>query len=87
MLKNEGNPANEYLVKVQEDEDTEKFFQSVKLYNAALDDVKYDRSDLAKLKLNKAIELNEHNVKAMMLLSLILLQMEDHIRAGAYLLK
>ena len=87
MLKNEGNPANEYLVKVQEDEDTEKFFQSVKLYNAALDDVKYDRSDLAKLKLSKAIELNEHNVKAMMLLSLILLQMEDHIRAGAYLLK
>ena len=87
MLKNEGNPANEYLVKVQEDEDTEKFFQSVKLYNAALDDVKYDRSDLAKLKLSKAIELNEHNVKAMMPLSLILLQMEDHIRAGAYLLK
>ena len=38
-------------------------------------------------KLYKAVECNEHNVKAMMLLSVILLSIGEHIKAGAYLLK
>ena len=39
------------------------------------------------LKLYKSIDLNNNNVKSMLLLSIILLSINDHIKAGAYLLK
>ena len=94
LFKNEVNPANEYLVRVQNDRDTERFFKSVRIYNSAIDDInpkdKYleiERNDNAMIKLYKAVECNDHNVKAMMLLSLLLLKIGDHIKAGAYLLK
>ena len=94
LFKNEINPANEYLIRVQNDKDTEKFFKSVKIYNSAIDDInpqdKYleiERNDNAMIKLYKAVECNDHNVKAMMLLSILLLKIGDHIKAGAYLLK
>ena len=94
LFKNDINPANEYLTRVQNDRDTEKFFKSVKIYNSAIDDInpkeKYleiERSDNAMIKLYKAVEHNDHNVKAMMLLSVLLLKIGDHIKAGAYLLK
>ena len=89
LFKSELNPANEYLKKVQDDPDTEKCFKSVKIYNQAIDDLDpvYNRTDLAMLKLNKAIELNDHNVKAMFLLSILYLQIKDHIKAGSYLLR
>ena len=88
LYKNELNPANEYLRKIQDDEETNKLFQSVKIYNQAIDDIKqYERNDLAMLKLYKAIELNPHNIKAMSLLSLLLIQIKDYIKAGSYLLK
>ena len=90
LYKNELNPANELLKKVQNDEETSKLFESVKIYNQAIDDIKFDRNDLAMLKLNKAVILNPHNVKAMFLLSLLsllFLQIKDHIKAGSYLLR
>ena len=89
LFKSDLNPANEYLKKVQEDPDTEKCFKSVKIYNQAIDDLDsvYNRTDLAMLKLNKAIELNDHNVKAMFLLAVLYLQIKDHIKAGSYLLR
>ena len=92
LFKNEVNPANEYLYKVQND-DNERFFKSIKLYNSAIDDINdvretgLDKKDNAMLKLYKAVEYNDHNVKAMMLLSVILLSIGEHIKAGAYLLK
>lgn len=89
LFKSELNPANEYLKKVQDDPDTEKCFKSVRIYNQAIDDLDpvYNRTDLAMLKLNKAIEYNDHNVKAMFLLAILYLQIKDHIKAGAYLLR
>lgn len=89
LFKSDLNPANEYLKKVQDDPDTEKCFKSVKIYNQAIDDLDsvYNRTDLAMLKLNKAIELNDHNVKAMFLLAVLYLQIKDHIKAGSYLLR
>ena len=89
LFKSELNPANEYLKKMQDDPDTEKCFKSVKIYNQAIDDLDpvYNRTDLAMLKLNKAIEYNDHNVKAMFLLAVLYLQIKDHIKAGSYLLR
>ena len=87
LFKNEINPANEYLMRVQNDIDTEKCFNSIKLYNQAIDDIDAERNDLAMLKLYKAVELNERNIKAMSLLALLLISIKDHIKAGAYLLK
>lgn len=87
LFKNELNPANEYLIKVQEDEDTKKHFQSIKIYNQAIDDISYGRNDLAMLKLSKAVELNSHNIKAMYLLSILYLIIKDHIKAGSYLIR
>ncbi len=92
LFKNEINPANEYLYKVQND-DNDKFFKSIKMYNSAIDDIDdvketgLDKKDNAMLKLYKAVEYNDHNIKAMMLLSVILLSIGEHIKAGAYLLK
>ena len=89
LFKSDLNPANEYLKRVQDDPDTEKCFKSVKIYNQAIDDLDpvYNRTDLAMLKLNKAIEYNDHNVKAMFLLAILYLQIKDHIKAGSYLLR
>lgn len=87
LVKDDINPANSYLEKIKEDKDTNNFFESVKLYNDAIDDIKYERNDLAMVKLYKSIEHNNHNVKAMLLLSLILLSIKDHIKAGGYLLR
>lgn len=87
LYKNELNPANEYLKRVQEDDDTEKFFQSVRVYNQAIDDIAADRKDLAMVKLSKASELNKNNVKAMFLLSILYILINDHIKAGSYLLR
>lgn len=94
LYKNSINPANEYLTRVQEDKDTENAFKSVKIYNSAIDDInprneylEFERNDNAMIKLYKAVECNDHNVKAMALLALLLLKVGDHIKAGAYLLK
>ena len=87
IFKNEVNPANEYLRKVQDDENTNNYFESVRLYNMAIDDIESDKNDLAMMKLNRAVELNDHNVKAMFLLSILYLKLQDHIKAGHYLLK
>ena len=87
IFKNEVNPANEYLRKVQDDEKTNNYFESVRLYNMAIDDIESDKNDLAMMKLNRAVELNDHNVKAMFLLSILYLKLQDHIKAGHYLLK
>lgn len=95
LFKNEINPANEYLTRVQNDSDTEKMLKSVKIYNSAIDDINPDtksyveqsRKDNAMLKLYKAVEYNDHNVKAMLLLSIILISIGNHIKAGAYLIK
>lgn len=81
------NPANDYLYRVEHDEENQKLFESVKLYNDALEDVRATRYDLAMIKLYKSVEQNDHNVKAMQLLALLLLSIKDHIKAGAYLLK
>ena len=87
LFKSDLNPANILIKKVQDDKDTDSAFQSVKLYNQAIDDISYDRNDLAMIKLNRSVELNPHNVKAMFLLSILYLQIKDHIKAGSYLLK
>ena len=90
LVKTDINPANEYLTRVQKDDKTNDCFESIKLYNAALydiSDVGGNRNDLAMMKLYKATEKNPHNVKAMMLLATLLLQIKDHVKAGAYLLK
>ena len=87
LVHTDFNVANEYLKKVQNDEKLNDYFESVKLYNGAIDDISYERNDLAIIKLYKAVEKNDHNVKAMMLLSTLLLQIKDHIKAGHYLLK
>ncbi len=87
LVKSDINPANEYIHKVQSDEKLNNYFQSIRLYNEALDDISFERHDLAMMKLYKATELNDHNVKAMLLLSVLLLKINDHIKAGAYLLK
>lgn len=86
LNKDDLNPANIYLSRMRDDDDTNRFFESIRFYNDAIDDIKYERNDLAMVKLYKAIEQNDHNVKAMLLLSLILLSIKDHIKAGAYLL-
>lgn len=87
LVKDDINPANAYLESIRNDKDTNNFFESVKLYNDAIEDIKYERNDLAMVKLYKSIEMNDHNVKAMLLLSLILLSIRDHIKAGGYLLR
>lgn len=87
LFKSELNIANDYLKYVQSDEDTDKYFQSIRIYNQAIDDIQYDRNDLAMIKLTKAYELNNHNVKAMFLLSILYIILKDHIKAGNYLLK
>lgn len=87
LVKSEVNPAKMYLYKLQRDPDTENHFESIKIMNDAIDDIKIGRYDLAMMKLYKAIEKNEHNVKAMTILSILLLRIKDHIKAGAYLLK
>ncbi len=87
LVHTDFNVANEYLKSVQDDKNLNDYFESIKLYNAAIDDISFDRNDLAMVKLYKAVELNDHNVKAMMLLSVLLLQINDHIKAGHYLLR
>ena len=96
ISKTERNNAFEYLEAVQSDPKLNDYFESIKLYNAALydiepkrknDNISPERKDLAMIKLQKAVSLNDHNVKAMMLLSTLLLQINDHIKAGHYLLK
>ena len=87
LVHSEFNVANEYLKNVQNDEKLNDYFESIKLYNAAIDDISFERNDLAMIKLYKAVEKNDHNVKAMMLLSTLLLQIKDHIKAGHYLLR
>ena len=87
VVKTDLNYANEYIEEIQNDENLQKYFESTKLYNGAIEDVKYERNDLAIIKLYKAVELNDHNVKAMMLLSTLLLSRGDHIKAGHYLLR
>ena len=97
ISKSERNNAFEYLQAVQNDPKLNDYFESIKLYNAALydimpekrksTDISPERKDLAMIKLQKAVSLNDHNVKAMMLLSTLLLQINDHIKSGHYLLK
>lgn len=87
LVHTDMNVANEYLSKIQNDEKLNDYFESIKLYNAAIDDIAFERNDLAMLKLYKAVELNDHNVKAMLLLSIILLKINDHIKAGHFLLR
>ena len=96
IAKVERNNAFEYLQEVQNDPKLNDYFESIRLYNAALydifpnrkgDSISPERKDLAMIKLQKAVSLNDHNVKAMMLLSTLLLQINDHIKAGHYLLK
>lgn len=87
LVHTDFNVANEYLSKVQNDERLNDYFESIKLYNAAIDDISFERNDLAMIKLYKSIEKNDHNMKAMMLLSTLLLQINDHIKAGHFLLR
>ena len=87
VVGTEINPAKDYLYMVQHDENINKYFDSIRLYNDAVDSVRAERYDLAMMKLNKSIESNDHNVKAMTLLALLYIKIEDHIKAGAYLLK
>ena len=90
IVKSDLNYANEYIEKIQNDDNLNKYVESIKLYNTAIDDISDDRNqryDLAIIKLYKSVELNDHNIKAMMLLSTLLLARGDHIKAGHYLLK
>ena len=87
LVKDASNIANTYIKKVQEDQDLNKYFDSIRIYNRAIDDIYDNRKDLAMMKLYKAIELNDHNVKAMALLGVLLLQLKDHVKAGGYFLK
>lgn len=84
---NDTNPAIEYLHKIQNDENTQNKFDSIKLYNQAIEDIQIERYDLGMMKLYKSVEKNDNNVKAMTLLALLLLRIKDHLKAGAYLLK
>ena len=86
--KSGGNIAREYINRVQKDNQTlQKFSAAIKLYNNSIDDIKNDRIDLALLQLLKAIELNDHHMKSLILISLIYLKNNDYIKAGGYLLK
>ena len=87
LVKDASNIANTYIKKVQEDPNLNKYFDSIRTYNRAIDDIYDNRKDLAMMKLYKAIELNDHNVKAMALLGVLLLQLKDHVKAGGYFLK
>ena len=90
IVNSDLNYANEYIEKIQNDPNLNNYFESTKLYNAAIDDIDEQnnkRYDLAIIKLYKAVELNDHNIKAMMLLSTLLLLRGDHIKAGHYLLR
>lgn len=81
------NKAIEYLDKLQKDADTKKFLEAINNYNQALDNANQGREDLAMVYLYKAIELNPNYVKAYNLLGLMLLKIEDHVKAGSYFLK
>ena len=76
-----------FLNKVQNDEKTKDMLEAIKVYNNALDDINDERNDLAMHHLYKALELNPNHMKSLLLLSLLLLDIKDHIKAGSYLLK
>ena len=69
-MKSDINPANEFIRKIQNDDKLNNYFQSIKLYNQAIDDIHSERNDLAMMKLYKSIDLNGNNVKSMLLLSI-----------------
>ena len=85
LTKSDNNIARVYIERVQAEKDFEDQFESVHMYNDALSDVKMQRYDLAMVKLYKSIEKNENNCKAMTLLSILLLMIKDHIKAGTFL--
>ena len=86
---NKSDKISTYFIdKVQNDEKTKDLFESISLYNSALEDInEYDRKDLAMHHLYKALDLNPQHLKSYALLSLLLLEIKDHIKAGNYLLK
>ncbi|MCQ2610021.1 MAG: tetratricopeptide repeat protein, partial [Lachnospiraceae bacterium] len=81
------NKANVLLEKIDKDSDTKDYINAIKNYNMALDNAKMGREDLAMVYLYKAVEQNPNYVKAYNLLGLLLLKINDNIKAGSYFLK
>lgn len=95
---NKDDPISTYFLNhVQHDEKTKDMLEAIKIYNIALDDIDEDkqdlviqhdaRKDLAMHHLYKALKYNPNHLKSLLLLSLLLLEIKDHIKAGSYLLK
>lgn len=84
IVKN-NNLATYFIDCVQNDPNYNQLKDSIKYYNAAIDDINQERNDLAMMHLNKAIELNPQYVKALTLLALLQLQIKENIKAGSNL--
>lgn len=86
-LNKDDQRSNYYISHVQNDEKINDLLDAIKNYNEALKDIEDDRKDLAMHHLYKALDLNPDHLKSLLLLSLLLLEIKDHVKAGAYLLR
>ncbi|MDO4265946.1 MAG: tetratricopeptide repeat protein [Eubacteriales bacterium] len=87
-LQPASNRADYYLEEVQRKPgQLELASQMVKKFNQALWQAQHEGEDLAILQLNRIIDEKPYFVKAHILLSLLYMQKEDHVRAGRSLMK
>lgn len=86
-LQPSGNHADAYLEEVQRKPgQLELASQMARKFNQALWQAQNDAEDLAVLQLNRIIEEKPNYVKAHILLALLYMQKEDHVRAGRSLM-
>ncbi|MCR5823153.1 MAG: hypothetical protein K6G60_01870 [Lachnospiraceae bacterium] len=80
------NPADGLLEKVQGDANEFREVKSaIKKFNIALDMAKNGNDDLAVLQLKKVVDLNDHYVKALLLLALLQIKHGDYESARKHL--
>ena len=87
-LQPASNRADHYLEEVQRKPgQLELASQMVKKFNQALWQAQHEGEDLAILQLNRIIEEKPNFIKAHILLALLYMEKEDHVRAGRSLMK
>jgi len=87
-MQAKGNVANEYLMKVQENQSNlDKLSTSIKKYNQSLQYIQQGSSDLAMIQLKKILSVNPNFVKAYCLLALIYVENEEIEKAKKELVK
>lgn len=87
-FKNEENDADLYLEMVQDNPtELENTNQAIRKYNLALEAAKEQNDDLAIIQLRKVVSLHGNFLRALHLLSLLLIKTGDYDKARKYLLR